>query len=510
MVTPVYDTEPRVLEECITSVLAQTFHNWELCLVDDCSTQGATRQVLAKAEALDRRIRVTHRSVNGGIVAASNDALTMANGRYVALLDHDDVLEPHALAEVASRLEDDPTIDYLYTDEDILSANGRMVDAFRKPTWSPERFRSQMYVCHLSVIKRELLERIGGFRPGFDGSQDYDLMLRVTETAKNIANVPKVLYHWRVGEASVAANPDAKPYAYAAGLRAITEHCERVGIDADVTIAPQLPGNYVVTRRASSKKPQFTIVMVDDQSETSIWGVPRKHTEETISSINDKGVGSHDIRVINKHQGSLLEHYEEALDSCDSEFLLVMSNKIEIETDGWDEVLTGFMRDSDVGAVTPSLWTSESTILHSGYVLRPRNIESAGTQLPRSNNGFRAIFRTDREVSALGTRFTLFSTTALRQAGGFTSDFREPFASADVSLRVRHLGYRLIATHQVNAYCFDREGYLGPERLRMDAAFAARWSDDVAHDPYAGLPPASETRADRRPKWRPQRLRDYT
>jgi GT2 family glycosyltransferase len=453
---------------------------------------------------------VQHRSENGGIVAASNDALTMATGRYIALLDHDDVLEPHALAEVATRLEQDPTIDYLYTDEDILSAKGRMVDAFRKPSWSPERFRSQMYVCHLSVIHRELLDRVGGFRPGFDGSQDYDLMLRVTEEAGNIANISKILYHWRVGESSVAANPDAKPYAYTAGQRAIAEHCVRVGIDADVSIAANLPGNYVVRRRPAIIEPHFTIVIVDDHTTSSVWGVERNHTEETVENLVERATGSHNITVVDKSERSLLEHYQDALESCNSDLLLVMSNKVEIETDGWDAMLASFLQDADVGAVTPSLWTSESTILHSGFVLRPHNIESAGTRLPRSNNGFRAIFRTDREVSALGTRFTLFSAEALRKSGGFTSTFNEPFASADVSLRVRHAGYRLIATHQVNAFCFDREGYLGPERIRMNSDFARRWADDVAHDSFAGLPPAGETRADRRPKWRPQRLRDYT
>ncbi|MCE2855993.1 MAG: glycosyltransferase [Ilumatobacteraceae bacterium] len=260
--TPVYNTGKRVLEECIASVLDQTESDWELCLVDDCSTDPGVRKVLQRAAALDRRIRVHFRSSNGGIVAASNDGLGMALGRYVGLLDHDDVLEPDALEEVFAALTVKPDIDYLYTDEDLLGEDGKTREAFRKPDWSPERFRNQMYVCHFSVIKRELLEAVGGFRPGFDGSQDYDLMLRVTESANVIHHIPKVLYHWRIVEGSVAGDPDAKPYAYTAGENALHDHCERVGIKAIVSSSRSLPGNYTIKRQASATQTPVDLFFV--------------------------------------------------------------------------------------------------------------------------------------------------------------------------------------------------------------------------------------------------------
>src|SRR5918994_4033830 len=220
IVTPVYDPPADVLRAMLRSVANQSFDDWELCLVDDCSTQPHVRQILEEAAAGDNRVRVRYRATNGGIVAASNDALAIASGEFVALLDHDDELHTDALRLVDEAITGEPQTDYVYTDEDKIDDAGRRAHAFLKPDWSPERLRTQMYTCHLSVLRRSLVDAVGGFRAEFNGSQDWDLVLRVTERARGVVHIAKVLYHWRMLSTSAAgAGVDAKPWAYEAGAR---------------------------------------------------------------------------------------------------------------------------------------------------------------------------------------------------------------------------------------------------------------------------------------------------
>ena len=245
IVTPVYDTPAGVLRAMLRSVRRQRFRDWELCLVDDASSRPHVATVLAAAERRDPRIRVQTRSDNGGIVAASNDALAMARGEFIVLLDHDDKLHPDALAFVAEALDDEPEADYLYTDEDKIDRVGLHFGPFCKPDWSPERMRTQMYTCHLSVLRRSLVEEVGGFDPEFEGSQDWDLVLKVTERARRVVHVPRVLYHWRAIETSAAeGGADAKPWAFEAGARAVQAHCKRIGLEAHVERDKKLPGVY--------------------------------------------------------------------------------------------------------------------------------------------------------------------------------------------------------------------------------------------------------------------------
>lgn len=253
LVTPVFDPPLGALLACLASVQRQSFTEWEWCIVDDCSTRPEVRATLEQAGAADPRIRLHRRASNGGIVAASNDALAMATGEFVALLDHDDTLTVDALATVMSVL-DGPAgsdVDYLYTDEAHALADGREAAHFLKPDWSPERFRSSMYTCHLSVFRRRVLDEIGGFRTGFDGSQDHDLVLRATEmiTARNrrIVHLPVLAYHWRNVSSSVSRAAETVTAAVENGRRAVQEHCDRVGIGAVVVHGP-VAGTYRLVR----------------------------------------------------------------------------------------------------------------------------------------------------------------------------------------------------------------------------------------------------------------------
>ena len=194
IVTPVYNPPPKALKACIKSVVKQSFSDWEWCVVNDCSPDPRIRKILDRWATKDSRIRVMHRTVNGGIVAASQDGLDMATGEFVALLDHDDMIPERALKVIAKELASDDTIDYLYTDEDKIDPKGRHYDVFRKPKFDPVRLRSQNYCTHFSVFRNSLLDEIGGFHSGYDGAQDYDLILRATEKARKVAHVPQILY----------------------------------------------------------------------------------------------------------------------------------------------------------------------------------------------------------------------------------------------------------------------------------------------------------------------------
>ena len=506
--TPVYNTGKRVLEECIASVLEQTESNWELCLVDDCSTDRAVHKVLQQAAAQDERIRVQFRTSNGGIVAASNDGLAMSRGIFVGLLDHDDVLEPEALAEVFAALQSNPDIDYLYTDEDLLGEDGRTREAFRKPDWSPERFRNQMYVCHFSVIRQTLLQEIGGFRPGFDGSQDYDLMLRVTEKARVIHHVPKVLYHWRIVEGSVAGDPDAKPYAYVAGENALRDHCKRVGIAADVRNHEHLPGNYVITRQVPSDLPPVSIFYVDRHETAEVWGRLRQHSIETLASLKHSSTyPSLRINPIDIEHESALALLNTAVNESGDEFVVLSSDKLEVDTPDWCEKLYSFMLQSDVGMVVPYLWTANSRLFHAGFNLRPSCLETSGARISRDFTGFRAVFRCDREVSAVGAYCTMIRRDVFEQIGGFDVRLPSPYAEADLSLRVRQAGYRVIATPHVHMWCFEDNNDYSSGRYRMIPDFKERWSDQILRDPHAGLAPETSGPCELQPKWSPKRLR---
>jgi hypothetical protein len=288
IVTPVFDPPLGAFLACVDSVLAQTYPDWEWCLVDDCSTRPEVVEALREVAGRDPRIRVQHRAQNGGIVAASNDALALATGEFVALLDHDDAIVPTGLAEVMQVLDapGSERVDYLYTDESHVAADGQVMSIFPKPAWSPERFRASMYTCHLSVLRRTVVEAIGGFRPGFDGSQDHDLILRATEhiaaSGRSVAHLPSVTYHWRHITSSVSRATDTLSAAVRNGRQAVQDQCDRLGFDATVEYGP-VPGTYRVVRHAL--RDATVTVVVATRFEGAARAPYRSAVEATVRSL---------------------------------------------------------------------------------------------------------------------------------------------------------------------------------------------------------------------------------
>ncbi|MGE3588904.1 MAG: glycosyltransferase [Ilumatobacteraceae bacterium] len=312
IITPVFDPPLGAFLACAESVLGQTHPDWQWCLVDDCSTRAEVRDALHDLATRDPRISVRWRDENGGIVAASNDALDLADGDFVVLLDHDDALVPTALADVVAAL-DGPAggdVDYLYTDEAHVLADGRESAHFLKPDWSPERFRSSMYTCHLSVLRRAVVDEVGGFRTGFDGSQDHDLILRVTEHiaahGRRVAHVPVLAYHWRNISSSVSRAVSTLSRAVENGRRAVQEQCDRLGIDATVehgTVA----GCYRVVRRPPAGT-SVTIVVPTrlDESAQRPFALAAAPTLRAIAA-GPEAAGLHVRLVVARPEGALAE-----------------------------------------------------------------------------------------------------------------------------------------------------------------------------------------------------------
>lgn len=246
VVMPVYNIDQIWLEKAIDSVNLQQYENWELCIVDDASTSPRIKGTLQSYADADERIRVCYLDKNLGIAGASNAALSLASGSYVALLDHDDELTPDSLQEVVSVISKRPDTDLIYTDEDKIDLDGMCSDPVCKPDWSPELFLTYNYLCHLIVCRKEIIDRAGGFRKGFDGSQDYDLLLRVTEITDKIVHIPKVLYHWRKLPGSAASRVDAKRYAFESSKKALREAMNRRGLNAVVSNGKS-PGTFKVS-----------------------------------------------------------------------------------------------------------------------------------------------------------------------------------------------------------------------------------------------------------------------
>ena len=223
IVIPVYNVKREYLEECIDSVLNQTYDNFEICIADDCSTNEETVNTLKEYEKRDKRIKVVYRKTNGHISEATNSAIEIASGEFIGLLDNDDILDEYALYEVVLKLNENKDLDMIYTDEDKLNSNGEYSYPNFKPDWSPDTFNSSNYICHFTVLRKSIVNKIGGFRSEYNGSQDYDLFLRFTEQTNKICHIPRILYHWRVIEGSTAAAGSNKNYAYEAGILALED-----------------------------------------------------------------------------------------------------------------------------------------------------------------------------------------------------------------------------------------------------------------------------------------------
>lgn len=507
IVTPVYDPPADVLREMVESVLAQSFADWEFVLIDDCSPSDHVLPILRGYAASDERITVVERTSNGGIVAASNDGLAVARGEFVGLLDHDDTLVVDALRLVDMYANQYPEMDYCYSDEDLIDLTGKYVGPFYKPDWSPERLRAQNYCTHFSVFRASLIEQIGGFRPGFDGSQDYDIILRASEQAREVVHIPFVLYHWRQIATSVASGDlSVKPYAYDAGREAVEQHCARIGLDADVTLG-DFPGNYR-TRRRTPVDARISVVIPTAGESARVWGVERLHVVETIRSVLahssevlefvmvvepaasahvrasiERAVGDHDVRIVEAPaDAGRNELVNLGGVTATGDFLLLMHDDIEVVTDEFIDGLLGYAVDPSVGAVGCLAYFADGRIRHGGYV-HNGNPHEIMQGFAGDTPGHRGMMTVARETASVSAACMMVRRAAFLDVGGFSRSLHDDFGDVDFGLKLRSRDLTRIWTPHVAVYDFGV--VVDPVAPTADRELLERrWGHQLQQDPY--------------------------
>ncbi len=502
--TPVHDPPLDLLRACLDSIVGQTFGDWELCLVDDGSQRAEVLDELRARAAGDPRIRLVERAQAGGIVAASNAALDLAAGEFVVLVDHDDRIESDALELVAAAIDADPTIDYLYTDEDKLSPDGSLYDTFLKPDWSPARLCSQNYCTHLSVLRRSIVVDVGGFRDGFDGSQDHDLILRVTELARTVHHVPAVLYHWCITPGSAAGDADAKPYAREAGRRAVAEHFDRLGIDAIVEHLAT-PGHYRARRRPATW-PTVSIVIPTVGTARPVWGIERPLVLGAVSSVLEVSTYPNFEVVVVADPGTPVEVLDQlaGLDcavvqatgqfnfsarcnqgaaASTGEVLLFLNDDTLVEQPDWIETMVGFLAEPDVGVVGARLLYADGTLQHGGLLLNEQPLHIFHGFAGDDPGPF-GLLEIDREVGGVTAACLLTPRAVFEELNGFPEEFRIAFNDLDYCLRVRATGRRIIWSAHSTLFHFESQTRRpDADQHEIDLLYE-RWGDELRSDPY--------------------------
>jgi GT2 family glycosyltransferase len=508
VVVPVFNPPPAFLDAMVKSVLAQTYPHWELCLAD-ASTAPHVRPALEVFAQADRRVKVQFLPENLGIAGNSNAARELATGEFVAFLDHDDTLAPFALYEIAAAVNANPDVEFLYSDEDKLDTAGERVEPNFKPDWSPETLRSRNYVCHLTVVRRELVERIGGFRAGFDGAQDYDLVLRATEKANRIVHIPAVLYHWRMHAASTASNKGSKNYAFENGKRALAEHLQRCGVDASVHDGPIL-GTYHVIYHLRSQPLVSVIIPNKDHPEV---------LARCVDSLARSSYANYEVLIVENGSTRPETHayYTElrkqphvrilewsapfnyaavnnfAAHQANGELLLFLNNDIEAITPDWLEELVKAAVQPGVGAVGAKLYYADDTIQHAGIVVGMGGVAGhAHLNYPRTAAGHMQRLLYTQNVAAVTGACLLMPRRVFEEIGGFDEGFVLAFNDVDLCLQVLAAGYRVVWTPGAELYHLESKTR-GPEDTAEKQArfkreydlFHAKWGTFLkAGDPY--------------------------
>lgn len=508
LIVPVYNTPAQYLEAMLESIVAQTYPHWETWLAD-ASTAPHVRPTLERFVARDERFRLIPLAENLGIVGNSNAALANSRGDYAAFLDHDDTLAPFALYEVAAAINAYPDADFLYSDEDKLDPTGERVEPNFKPDWSPETLRSRNYICHLTVLKRSLVEEVGGFRPGFDGSQDYDLVLRASERARRIVHVPQVLYHWRMHPLSTAANKGSKSYAFENGRRALAEHLARLGIDGSVHDGPTL-GTYQVVYHLRTQPlvsvivpnkdhPEMLARCVDSLAKSSyanfeLLVVENGSTRPETFAYYDQLRKQPHVRVLEwKKPFNYAAVNNFAAARAHGELFLFLNNDIEAINPDWLEAMVTLAVQPGVGAVGPKLYYPDDTIQHAGIVVGMGGVAGhSHLNYPRQAAGHMQRLTYTQNVAAVSGACLLTPRAVFEQVGGFDEGFVLAFNDVDLCLKILSAGYRMVWTPTAELYHLESKTR-GPEdtdekqrRFKREYdLFHLKWSAFLkAGDPY--------------------------
>lgn len=520
VVMPVFDPPEDALRAAIESVRAQVYAEWELCIADDASTEPHVGRVLSEYERLDDRIRVVHRGDNGGISAASNTALESAHGELVALLDHDDLLRPHSLLLCVLPFLDDPRVGFVYSDADRVDEDGHPISHYFKPDWSPALILCQNYLCHLSVIRADLVREVGGFRSEYDGSQDWDLNLRVVERLppEGIVHVPHVLYHWRAIPGSVASQGiEAKPYAADAARRAVEGHLTRTGRGGYVL---PVVDHQSVRFFVSSRAPRVTAVIPStgrpDLLEPCLDGLLSRTTYDELDVVVAVDENAREDPPTRRFLAELSARPQvrvyayptrpfnyartvnEAVAVTSSPLVLLLNDDTEVVYEDWLDAMVGYAQEERVGAVGGMLVYPDGTVHSAGMLVGARSIaENRYHRRQASVNGYANRARLPQDLTAVVGTAMLVRRDAFDEVSGLDISFPVAYNDVDFCLKLRRAGWRVVyvpdailihkgsASYGSHQRGREEEHMLDAERL--EARWGAALLEDPMHNPNLEL-----------------------
>ncbi|MFL0556302.1 MULTISPECIES: glycosyltransferase [Paenibacillus] len=511
IIVPVYNVDEKWLRKCIESVRNQLYPNWELCIADDASPKKHIREVLNEYMQLDSRIKVVFREENGHISECSNSALAIANGEFVGLLDHDDELAIDALYENVKLLNKHPNADLIYSDEDKITEEGERHSPFFKPDWSPDLLLSQMYICHFSIYRKSIIDQIGGFRKGYEGSQDYDLALRFTEITDAIYHIPKILYHWRTIPESTASGAVAKNYSDDSGYKALQDAVIRRGLNAKVERI-DIPNAYILryqpigdplvsiiipTRNMAdilekclisiftkTNYPNFEVIIADNGS----------NEEETIQLFNkwmEKEPNRFRvIRIDIPFNYSRINN--NAVSEAKGDLILLLNNDVEVISENWITDMAGQAVREQIGAVGACLLYPDNTIQHAGVVLGIGGVAGHSHKyFDAEDYGYFSRLRLISNYSAVTAACLMVRKSIFEEVGGLEEDLQVAFNDIDFCLKIREKGYYNIFLPQVKLYHYESKsrGHEDtPEKIRRFNSevdyMKKKWGTQLENDPF--------------------------
>jgi len=511
VIMPVFNPPESFLRDAIESVINQIYPYWELCIADDASTEPHVYELLKSYQAQDDRIKVIFRETNGHISHCSNSALELATGDFVALLDHDDLLTPDALYEIALLVNRHPEADMIYSDEDKVDEKSQLRDPFFKPDWCPESFLSRMYTCHFGVYRRSLVEQIGRFRPGFEGSQDYDLVLRLTEKTSEIFHISKILYHWRIHDRSTAHSLKSKSYAVKAAEKALDDALQRRGEPGKATAIKANPGCYLIRYDIRELKPVTIIIptrdlgIVLDRCLASIFSKTTYANYEVL--VVDNGSTELDTFSVFEHwqtqepkrfryqtlnipfNYSKLNNY--GVEQSQSDYLLFLNNDTEVLSSDWLTAMVEQAQRTQVGAVGARLLYSDGTLQHAGVVAGIGGVAGhSHKHYPGNRSGYFSQVQSINNYAAVTAACLMCRRDVFEQVGGFEEDLAIAFNDIDFCFKILEKGYRNVYLPHVVLYHYESKSRGYEDTPQKQARFQqevlymqGKWRNIIANDP---------------------------
>lgn len=534
VIVPMYNTKEKFFKDLVKCMIDQTYPNWELCLADGSPKQNEN---LKKYIEQDERIKYKFLGENKGIAGNTNAAIEMATGEYIALLDHDDILADYALYEVVYALNKFPNSEFLYSDEDKIDENDNRYDAYFKPDFAPDTLRCQNYICHFSIFRKDLMDKLQGFRADYDGAQDYDIFLRMSETAKpeNITHIPKILYHWRVhSESTAKLNSNAKNYAFEAGKKAIEDHLKRVGLEGTVSegciegiyrVDYKVIGNPKVSIVIPNKDGKDILkVCIDSVLEKTTYSnyeiivVENNSTSEEIYEYYKEIIKNEKVRVVNYNTGKEILNDEECsleftnknrrevkpgfnysaiinfgVKNATGEYSIQLNNDTELITPNWLELMVGFCQRDDVGAVGVKLYFPDETIQHAGIIVGIGGI--AGNRfksIPKAGHGYFAKESMIENLSAVTGACLMAKTKIYEEVDWMDESLAVAFNDVDFCLKIREKGYLVVFNPFVEFWHYEsktRGQEDSPEKIKRFQGeicrFEQKWGEILdSGDPY--------------------------